>query len=73
MAEVAIVDQNWATPEVKSDLETRRESYRRRLDDGYARIDAAALSGSDVSEWESFWIRLLREYEDVCRELERAA
>lgn len=57
----------------RSDLETQRDSYRRRLDDGYARIDEAELSGNDVSEWESFWIRLLREYEDVCRELDRAA
>ena len=48
-------------------------SYRLRLDDGYARIDEAALSGTDVSEWESFWISLLREYEDVCRELDKAA
>jgi len=73
MAEVAIRDLNCATPQVNMELEIRRDSFRRRLDDGYARIDAAALSGSDVSEWESFWIRLLREYEDVCRELDRAA
>jgi hypothetical protein len=66
-------EPNQPTPEIGSDLGFRRESYRRRLDDGYARIDEAALSGSDVSEWESFWIRLLREYEDVCRELDRAA
>jgi hypothetical protein len=73
MAEPAIAEQYPATPENSVNLESRRESYRRRLDDGYSRIDEAALSGSDVSEWESFWIRLLREYEDVCRELDRAA
>jgi hypothetical protein len=44
-----------------------------RLDDGYQRIGQAVLSGADVSEWESFWLRLLSEYEDVCRELDRAA
>ena len=44
-----------------------------RLDDGYQRIDQAVLSGTDVAEWESFWLRLLGEYEDVCRELEQAA
>ena len=73
MTEPAIAEPNRATPEICMDLESRRESYRRRLDDGYARIDEAALGGSDVSEWESFWIRLLREYEDVCRDLDRAA
>lgn len=54
-------------------LEDRQQSLVRRLDDGYTRIDEAALSGTDVSEWESFWIRLLREYEDVCREQDLAA
>ena len=44
-----------------------------RLEDGYHRIDQAVLSGVDVSEWESFWLRLLGEYEDVCRELDQAA
>lgn len=51
----------------------RRESLERRLDEGYRRIDEAELAGGDVSEWESFWIRLLREYEDVCREHDLAA
>jgi hypothetical protein len=54
-------------------LDTRRETLERRLEDGFLRIDEAAISGADVSEWESFWIRLLREYEDVCRELDAAA
>jgi hypothetical protein len=44
-----------------------------RLGDGYQRIDQAALSGTDVVEWESFWLRLLGEYEDVCREIAQAA
>ena len=73
MAVLVNLEPNQSTPEISTELGSRRESYRRRLDDGYARIDEAALSGSDVSEWESFWIRLLREYEDVCRELDRAA
>jgi hypothetical protein len=55
------------------DLDTRRRTLEDRLDDGYQRIDHAVLVGADVSEWESFWVRLLGEYEDVCRELERAA
>jgi hypothetical protein len=56
-----------------ADLDIRRRTLEDRLDDGYQRIDQAALSGVDVSEWESFWLRLLGEYEDVCRELDRAA
>jgi hypothetical protein len=55
------------------DPDARRRTLEDRLDDGYQRIDQAALSGADVSEWESFWLRLLGEYEDVCRELDRAA
>lgn len=54
-------------------LGARRASLEGRLEDGYERIEQAALSGADVSEWESFWVRLLREYEEVCRELDAAA
>jgi hypothetical protein len=56
-----------------ADLDARRRTLEDRLDDGYHRICQAVLSGADVSEWESFWLRLLSEYEDVCRELDRAA
>ena len=56
-----------------TDLDARRRALEDRLDDGYQRIDQAALSGTDVTEWESFWLRLLGEYEDVCRELDQAA
>jgi hypothetical protein len=56
-----------------TDLCDRRRSLEDRLDDGYRRIDQAMLSGSDVTDWESFWLRLLDEYEDVCRELDQAA
>ena len=58
---------------LSADLDARRLTLEDRLDDGYDRIDQAVLSGADVSEWESFWLRLLGEYEDVCRELDRAA
>jgi hypothetical protein len=54
-------------------LDARRRTLENRLDDGFDRIDQAALSGTDVSEWESFWLRLLGEYEDLCRELDQAA
>lgn len=62
-----------ASAHLDSGLDARRNSLERRLDDGYQRIDEAALAGTDVAEWESFWIRLLGEYEDVCRELDIAA
>jgi hypothetical protein len=55
------------------DLDDRRKSLEQRLEDGFQRIDQASLAGSDVTEWESFWIRLLGEYEDVCRYLREAA
>ena len=58
---------------VSTDLDARRRTLEDRLDDGYQRIDQAVLSGTDVTEWESFWLRLLGEYEGVCRELDRAA
>ena len=56
-----------------SDLDARCRTLEDRLDDGYHRIDQAVLSGADVSQWELFWLRLLSEYEDVWRELDRAA
>ncbi len=58
---------------LNTDLNARCRMLEDRLDDGFQRIDQAMLSGTDVREWESFWLRLLGEYEDVCRELERAA
>ena len=56
-----------------TDLETRRLTLENRLNDGFQRIEEAALNGTDVTEWESFWMRLLSEYEEVCREFEQAA
>jgi hypothetical protein len=34
-----------------------------RLGDGYDRIEAARRSGRDVTQWEDFWLDLLRQYE----------
>lgn len=62
-----------ALPFLRADLDDRRRTLEHRLDDGYQRIDQAVLSGTDVTEWESFWLGLLGEYEDVCRELDQAA
>jgi hypothetical protein len=55
-----------------TNLDARRSMLENRLEDGH-RIDQAVLTGADVSDWESFWLRLLGEYEDVCRELDQAA
>ncbi|GIW03529.1 MAG: hypothetical protein KatS3mg059_0149 [Thermomicrobiales bacterium] len=63
-----------ATPGASGqELEWRRESLARRLEDGYRRIDQAIAAGEDVAEWERFWIRLLREYEAICDTLQKAA
>ena len=53
-----------ATEQLGNDA--RRASLRRRLDDGYGRIEAALENGEDVAAWETFWITLLREYEQLC-------
>ncbi|HYI93433.1 MAG TPA: hypothetical protein VEX68_07810 [Bryobacteraceae bacterium] len=45
----------------------------RRLEDGYARIEDARLEGINTSDWEEFWIKLLREYEEICNKLAEAA
>jgi hypothetical protein len=63
----------FVTPLESARLADRCRSLEQRLDDGFERIDQASLAGSDVTEWESFWIRLLGEYEDVCRDLKEAA
>lgn len=36
-----------------------------RLDDGYRRIEAGQQVGSDVDQWEDFWIDLLHQYEQL--------
>jgi hypothetical protein len=61
-----------AIPDTAS-LDARRAALEQRLEDGYRRIDEAALAGVDVSGWESFWLQLLHEYEGVCRERDLAA
>ncbi len=46
-----------------------REILARRLDDGYDRIEQATIHGQDVAQWETFWLRLLDEYEAVCQRI----
>ena len=73
MTKAVLITLDSATSECATPLDSRRESLALRLHDGYVRIDEASLAGVDVTEWESFWTRLLREYEDVCREMDIAA
>jgi hypothetical protein len=61
------------TAETSLQAVDRQQSLELRLEDGYRRIDEASFAGADVTEWETFWIRLLHEYEDVCRDLDAAA
>jgi hypothetical protein len=47
----------------------RIETLERRLQDGFIRIGEAMNNGLNVSDWEKFWIELLREYETLNDEL----
>lgn len=44
-----------------------------RLDDGYARIEAAEARGEDIETLEAFWFKLLDRYEVLADDLRRAA
>lgn len=59
-----------AKPLDRVELDERRQLLQNRLNDGYQRIEEAEADGSDITEWETFWIKLLHEYEATCRELE---
>lgn len=54
-------------------LEERRDALYKRLEVGYARIEAglAEGKGDEARRWEDFWLELLGEYEQVCRQLQR--
>ncbi len=55
--------------EVVEKLEAKRDELVERLDKGAARIEDARSKGKDVSEWEDYWIQLLRQYEQICDKL----
>lgn len=54
-----------------TDLSGRAGALERRLEDGWTRIESAPID-ADVTAWEDFWLRLLAEYEAVCREMDFA-
>lgn len=49
-----------------SDLRAELLRIERRLYDGYDMIDRALDDGVDVGRWEGHWLKLLREYEELC-------
>lgn len=51
-------------------LEQRRDTLHARLNSGYDTIERAARQGKDVSRWEQGWFRLLREYQEVCDQIQ---
>jgi hypothetical protein len=51
-------------------LEDRRDRLYERLEVGYGRIERALADGGDVTPWEDFWLELLKEYEQVCDEIQ---
>ncbi len=56
---------------VQSELEERKLTLVRRLEDGYSRIELALQQGRDVTQWEDLWETLLHEYEAICDEISR--
>lgn len=50
-------------------LEEKRDELVERLDVGAAKIEEARSQGKDVTQWEDYWITLLRQYENVCDKL----
>lgn len=54
-----------------SELEERKLTLVRRLEDGYSRIELALQQSRDVTQWEDLWETLLHEYEAICDEIGR--
>ena len=48
----------------------KRDQLVQRLTDGDQRISMGRRNGTDTSKWETGWIRLLRDYERICRQLD---
>ena len=67
------VERGQPEPIQIDELRNRKMTLEQRLEDGFTRIGDAEVQGRDISAWEDFWVTLLREYESVCDELQRAA
>jgi hypothetical protein len=55
--------------ETRYSLIEQRDLLVQRLTAGDQRISLGRRNGTDTSKWESGWIRLLRDYERICRQL----
>lgn len=53
----------------RNELEERKLTLTRRLEDGYSRIELALQQGRDVTQWEDLWETLLHEYEAICDDI----
>jgi hypothetical protein len=50
-------------------LEERRDTLASRLDTGFDKIEQARMQGKDTERWEQGWLKLLREYEEICDQI----
>jgi len=56
--------------ESPANLIAQRDELVQRLIDGDQRIKLGRRNGSDTGKWETGWIRLLRDYEQICQSLD---
>jgi hypothetical protein len=56
--------------ETRASLIEQRDQLVQRLTAGDQRINLGRRNGTDTSKWETGWIRLLRDYERICRQLD---
>ena len=68
----AAASQQQTTLGDRAALVEHRESLSHRLEQGYAKIERGLADGQNVTAWEDLWISLLREYERICDEIDRA-
>lgn len=54
---------------MKEELRKRAQNLESRLAAGLSAIETAEGLNRDVTEWEQFWLQLLREYEALVDEL----
>jgi hypothetical protein len=52
---------------------TRKNSLVGRLENGSRQIEELRASGESVEQWETYWLGLLRQYEQVCDRLRERA
>jgi len=69
MVVAARVDVTADTP---LDPNNRLLALEERLENGFRLIDRRREAGQEVERWEQRWLRLLREYEELCDEIAAA-